>query len=181
MTGQLRELERVERRALTALRCIDATTRAPIDEPLIVSAPGARLVRNRTGLYVVRSWTRLATHETAFDQPPAAPPIGSESLTLDVRDPSGRYLSRRVTVALPRDPSPARAGQADSLFRPVDVEMFPGASAPVSARSLLETMSGRIAWPIRPVAPRTAMPATDYSASRVKNRFTPSSQESSRG
>ena len=148
MTGHLRELERVERRALTALRCIDATTRAPIDDPLIVSAPGARLVRNRTGLYVVRSWTRLATHETAFDQPPAAPPIGSESLTLDVRDPSGRYLSRRVTVALPRDPSPARAGQADSLFRPVDVEMFPGASAPVSANwvelrvSVRETASG---------------------------------------
>jgi len=148
VTGELRELERGERRALAALRCIDATTLAPIDDPLIVSAPGARLVRNRTGLYVVRSWTRLAAHEHAFEAPPAAPPLGSEPLAVDVRDPSGRYLSRRVTVALPRDPSPARAGEPDSLFRAVDVAMFPSASAPVSANwvelrvTVRETVSG---------------------------------------
>jgi hypothetical protein len=148
VTRELHELERVERRALAALRCIDATTLAPIDDPLIVSAPGVRLVRNRTGLYVVRSWTRLATHEHAFDQPPAAPPLGSEPLGLDVRDPGGRYLARRVTLALPRDPSPARAGESDSLFRPVDVPMFPSASAPVSANwvelrvSVRETVRG---------------------------------------
>ena len=118
---------------LGALRCVDATTLMPIDEPLAVSAPGARLLRNQSGLYVIDGWTRLSTHEGAFDAPPAAPAVGSESLVLDVRDPTGRYLARRVAIALPRDPTPANVEQAGSLFRAVDVPMFPAASAPTSA------------------------------------------------
>lgn len=132
MTRALRERERVERRVLGALRCVDATTLAPIDEPFLVSAPGARLARNRSGLYVVRRWTGVAAHEDAFDEPPTTPPVGSEPLFIDVRDPRGRYLARRLSIALPRDPSPAGAGAADSLFRAVDVPMYPSASAPVS-------------------------------------------------
>ena len=131
MTFALRE--RVERRVLGALRCVDATTRMPIDEPLAVSAPGARLLRNQSGLYVIDGWTSLSTHEGAFDAPPAAPAVGSESLVLEVRDPTGRYLARRVAIALPRDPTPANVEQPGSLFRAVDVPMFPAASAPTSA------------------------------------------------
>jgi hypothetical protein len=133
MMRLLRERERVERRVLGALRCVDATTLALVDDPLIVEAPGARLLRNRSGVYVIRSWTRLAAHEDAFDVPPAAPALGSESLLVEVRDPNGRYLARRIAIALPRDPSPAHAGEADSLFRAVDVPMYPSASAPVGA------------------------------------------------
>ena len=125
--------ERVDRRVLGALRCVDATTLMPIDEPLAVSAPGARLLRNRSGLYVIQSWTRLATHEDVFEAPPAAPAVGSESLVVDVRDLSGRYLSRRVAIALPRDPTPANLELAGSLFRPVDVPMYPAPSAPTGA------------------------------------------------
>lgn len=148
MTGQLRELERVERRFLGALRFVDATTLATIDDPLIVSAPGARLTRNRAGLYIIRSWTTLAAHEDAFSEPPALPPVGNETLGIEVRDPGGRYLSRRVAIALPRDPSPARAGEANSLFQAIDVAMYASASAPVSANwvelraSVHETASG---------------------------------------
>jgi hypothetical protein len=50
-----------------------------------------------------------------------------------VRDPAGRYLARRVTIALPRDANPANAAQAGSLFRAVDVPMYPSASAPLGA------------------------------------------------
>jgi hypothetical protein len=125
--------ERLEQRVLGAIRCIDATTLAPIDDALIVSGDGARLSRNRSGLHVIRTWTRLAAHQDAFDAPPAAPALFSESLLLDVRDPAGRYLSRRVAIALPRDPNPANAGQAGSVFRAIDVPMYPAASAPVGA------------------------------------------------
>jgi len=131
MTFALRE--RVERRVLGALRLVDATTLVPIDDPLIVSAPGARLLRNRSGLYVIHSWTRLPTHEDAFDAPPAAPAVGSASLVLDVRDPAGKYLGRRIAIALPRDPTPANVEQSGSLFRAVEVPMYPAASAAVSA------------------------------------------------
>ena len=58
MTLALRE--RVERRVLGALRCVDATTLMPIDEPLAVSAPGACLLRNQSGLYVIDGWTSRA-------------------------------------------------------------------------------------------------------------------------
>jgi hypothetical protein len=133
VTGALRELERLEHRVLGAVRGVDATTLSVIDVPLNVSAPGARIVRNRSGLYVIRGWTRLAAHEDAFDQPPPAPAAGTESLPIEVRDPSGRYLARRVVLALPRNPDPARASEADSLFRAVDVPMYPSASAPLSA------------------------------------------------
>jgi hypothetical protein len=146
--GVLRELERFEHRVLGAFRCVDATTLAPIDDPLVVSAQGARFLRNRSGLYVVRSWTGLSAHEEAFEQPPAAPPIGSELLDVEVRDPGERYLPRRVRLALPRDPSPARAAEADSLFRAADVPMYPAASAPLGANwvelrvTVRETASG---------------------------------------
>jgi hypothetical protein len=125
--------ERVDRRVLGALRCVDATTLMPIDAPLAVSAAGARLLRNRSGLYVIQSWSRLPAHEEAFDAPPAAPAVGSESLALDIRDLSGRYLSRRTVIALPRDPAPANLALAGSLFRPVDVPMYPAPSAPTGA------------------------------------------------
>lgn len=131
MTFALRE--RLEQRVLGALRCVDATTLAPIDDALVVSADGVRLTRNRSGLYVIRSWSRLAAHQDAFEAPPAVPALFSESLTLDIRDPGGRYLARRVGIALPRDPNPANAAQAGSLFRAVDVPMYPAPSAPLSA------------------------------------------------
>jgi hypothetical protein len=140
--------ERVDHRVLGALRCVDATTLSAIAEPLIVSAPGTLLSRNTSGFYVIRSWTRLAAHESLFDDPPAAPPIGTELLVLEVHDPTGRYLSRRVAVALPRDPRPANAELAGSLFRAVDVPMYPAASAPTSANwvelraTLRETATG---------------------------------------
>ena len=133
MSAALRELERIDHRVLGALRCVDATTLAPIDDPLLVQATGAQLVRNPSGLYVIRKWIRLELHETAFDTPPATPPLGSESLVVEIRDPGGRYLPRRVTAALPRNADPAAAADTVSLFRPIDVPMYPTPSAPTGA------------------------------------------------
>ena len=131
----------------------------PIDEPLVVSAPGARLLRNRSGLYVIHSWTRLAAHEDAFDAPPAAPAVGSESLVLDVRDPSrqlsGAARRRSRCLAIPRRRTWSRP---DSLFRAVDVPMYPAASAPLSANwvelraTVRETGERRRAWAARSCA-----------------------------
>jgi hypothetical protein len=130
VTLALRELERVDSRVLGALRCIDAGTRSQIDDALEVEIAGARVRRNRSGLYVIVRADALAPHEAAFDAPPATPATASLSLQATVLDPAGRYLPRRFAVTLPRDPAPAHAAQAGSLFRPVDLPMFPGASAP---------------------------------------------------
>jgi hypothetical protein len=126
----LRELERVETRVLGAVRCVDAVTRTQIDTPLQVQVAGATVRRNRGGLYVLVRADALAAHETAFALPPAAPALGSVALPLTVHDPLGRYLPRRATLALPRDPL---AGQPDSLFTPVELALYPAAAAPTSA------------------------------------------------
>jgi len=145
MSLAMREIERVERRVLGALRCIDATTRAGIDTPLQVTVETARIQRNRSGLYVIATATALAEHEAAFAQPPALPALGSVHLSAMVTDPSGRYLPRRVTLSLPRDPLP---DHADALFRPVEVALYPSSIAPVGENwavlrvSLVETASG---------------------------------------
>jgi hypothetical protein len=49
---------------------------------------------------------------------------------LQVQDPAGQYLPRRATIDLPRDPDPANAAQSNSLFRAVDVSLFPTPAAP---------------------------------------------------
>lgn len=129
-----REVERAERRVLGALRCVDATTGAPLDRPLRVQAPeGARIERNRSGLLVIHEWPPLALHMAAFTAAPDDVPVGSLTLMLTVSDPLGHYLPRLVRVNLPRDPDPAHAGQADSLFRPMNVPMYPSATGRVGA------------------------------------------------
>lgn len=144
----MREIERVERRVLGALRCVDATTRAGIEAPLRVEVETARIQRNRGGLYVITGATALAEHETAFAQPPAAPAKGTVRLGATITDPSGCYLPRCATLMLPRDPLPDHAANPDALFRPIELAMFPSNIAPVGENwaalhvSLSETASG---------------------------------------
>jgi len=130
----LRERERVEQRVLGAIRCIDATALVPLTLPLTVTGAGASFLRNRSGLYVIHEWTGLAAHATVFDAAPALPAVGeAPPLDLSITEPSGHYLPRRIRLALPRDPNPANAAAANSLFRPVDIPMYPSPHAAVGA------------------------------------------------
>lgn len=145
----LRELERLERRVLGALRCVDATTGAPLDIPLRLDAPAdVRIQRNRSGIFVVHAWAPLAAHTAAFASAPATPLPGTHLLTLRLSDPLGGYLPRVVSMALPRDADPAHAAQNGSLFRPQEVAMYPSSNARVGANwaalsvSLFEIGSG---------------------------------------
>jgi len=150
VTRTFQELERVESRVLGAFRCFDASTDGDIGPPLTLRALNgpARFVRNRGGLYVVTSWSELATHESSFIDPPADPDVGSRELTISIADPTGRYLPRRVRLRLPRDPDPANADDPESLFQPAQVPMYPAASATTGANwsvlrvTVLEAGSG---------------------------------------
>lgn len=128
-----RELERVERRVLGAMCCVDATTGAPLSHPLRIAAPaGARIQRNRSGLFVIHDWAPLAHHTSAFLNAPAEPAAGeAPPLTVTVSDPSGQYLQRLVRVDLPRDAASANAGLPGSLFRSLMVPMYPSAASRV--------------------------------------------------
>jgi hypothetical protein len=135
MTRAFREIERVQSRALAALRFVDAATRAPIPTALTLRVLDgrARLVRSAGGDWVVASWTELAEHEAAFAAPPAAPPIGSVPLRLTVADPTGLHLPRALSLGLPRDADPTHAAEAGSLFRAVEVPMYPAPGAAAGA------------------------------------------------
>lgn len=143
-----RELERHEDRVLGALQLVDAGTGASIDRSFDVRVLGpgqATLVRNRSGLYVIRHWSELAAHALPFDAPPLTPDVGAQALRLSISDPLGQYLPRIATLRLPRDPA---ANAPDSLFQPALVPLYPAASAATGANwallrvTLTETGSG---------------------------------------
>lgn len=136
-----RPLERLERRVLCALRFVDASTGALVREPLVVSVAGARVQRNRSALWVLDQVPALATHEAAFDAPPALLPLGSVALPLTVSDPTGRYLPRRAALALPRDAAPSNAATPASLFQPIGIRLFPAAAAAIGANWALLRVS----------------------------------------
>lgn len=126
--------EAVSHRVLGALRLVNAATGAQANDSFQVSAPGLKFVRNRIGYYVIYSASRpvaLRAHADAFEQPPATPPLRSETFVGEII-PAGRlYLPRTFEVSLPRDPNPANSAQATSLFQPVNVSLFPSATSSV--------------------------------------------------
>jgi hypothetical protein len=127
----LRALENVDRRVLGAVRFLDATTQLKIADGLRVQAETATLRINGSGLFVIWSAQGLEAHEDAFESPPAAPAVGNVQVVLTVFDTASRYLTRRCTLRLPRDPDVDKIGLTSSLFRPVDVRLFPAPTAPV--------------------------------------------------
>ena len=122
----------LDRRALGAIRFVDAVTGVEADAPLRVRADGVRWIRNRRGWWIVASAPGLEAHTGAFAAPPAQPPVGSVRVDFVVEDPSGKYLARRAATALPRDPDPAKAALPGSLFLPQDVLLFRAPAAAVA-------------------------------------------------
>lgn len=125
-------MDTLDRRVLGAIRFVDSATRNRVEGGLTVESPQAVLRVNRLGLWVIHEANGLEAHTKQFESQPAAPPLESIAVTLTVNDPAGRYLARRATVRLPRDPDPAKANRPESLFRPIDIALF---RAPASAAS----------------------------------------------
>jgi hypothetical protein len=122
----------VDARVAGAVRFVDSVTAAPIDTRLQVTAPGASLLRNRSGLYVLHDVAGLAEYQAHFDAPPAVPAPGSVEVVLSVQDPDGRYLPRAAALSVPRNPALPPSDPA-SLFHPVDIPLYRASSAPLAA------------------------------------------------
>ncbi len=121
--------ERIEGRVLGALRVVDHATALPLRAPLRLHSDTARVLRNRSGLYVITEAEGLQEHAAAFARPPDTPAPGSVVYRFTIVDPAQRYLPRQLRVPLPRVPEPTHA---DSLFTPRDVPLYPAASAGLS-------------------------------------------------
>lgn len=117
--------EHIDRRIIGAVRLVDANTGLQVPGPLSLDAEGVRFLRTRRDLYVICRAPGFREYTRAFDAPPALPPLQSVDLTLNVSDPTGRYFPRQSTLSVPRDPDPANANTEQSVFRPMDVALFP--------------------------------------------------------
>jgi hypothetical protein len=121
-------LEVVDRRVLAALRFVSAATGLPVEGSPAVSASGLRFVRNRLGLLVVYRADGYRAQTDAFEGQPGGVPVSFQGVVVD---PDRRYLPRRFTLDLLRDADPQSAGDAGSLFTPVEVELY---LSPTAAR-----------------------------------------------
>jgi hypothetical protein len=166
-------LERSDRRILAALRWVDATTGLAIAEPMQVQSPGVQLVRNASGYLVVMAAPGIpTTYTNAFQEAPATPLINSVVVDLTITDPTGIYLPRRYTLKLPRNPDPDQANSPDSLFRPVDVQLYRSpAAATLSTWAVLratvtDQTNHRLPWALI----RVTQPSTKLSLSQADDR-----------
>ncbi len=125
--------ENLDRRYLGALKCIDRAAGFHLTRLIRVSSDDLVFIRNRSNLYVIKTAAGLEPHLDAFDAAPDAPPAGSLSFDVDVVDPSHRYLPRRIAIALPRDADPANADNDDSIFKPIEVPLYPSPNASLAA------------------------------------------------
>ncbi|HYV43402.1 MAG TPA: hypothetical protein VFA20_01015 [Myxococcaceae bacterium] len=127
--------ETLEHRALAAIRFLDEETRQPVRAPLKLSGDGMRFVRNLRGLHVLTDAPGFSDYADSYDLPETPPPTAT--FTITASDPSHTYLARRFTVQLPRDPTPGADEDlpSDSVFKPVEVLLYPSPVARASAGS----------------------------------------------
>jgi len=115
--------EYIDRRVLGAVQPVDVNTRLPIGGPFSIAGEDIGFQRNRSGLQVIMRAKGFEEYTLAFQSPPAH---AGASFPLTAGDPTGRYLPRLVSLALPRSPDP----EADnSVFRPFQIAMYPSPTA----------------------------------------------------
>lgn len=120
--------ELVDHRYLGAISFLDRITGTLVTAPLQLAARGVTLRRNRSALYVITAAPDFDRYVASFNDP--TPPVGGQrSCIFSCSDPAGNYLPRSFTILLPRDPASANVANSDSLFRPVEVPLYPTAKA----------------------------------------------------
>lgn len=137
-------VQNLERRVLAAVRFVNAVTGSGIADPLRVSGPMVLVVRNRSGLYVIREADGFDDYTLAFAAPPA-PPAGARRFTLSVEDPKRRFLPRSFGFTLPRKSAPQV--DAESMFAPLLIDMYPAAASPTAPNWALLRVRVELAGP----------------------------------
>lgn len=122
-------LEKIERRVLGAVRCLDGTTAQPIARRISITGERMTFVRNLGGLYVVMQASELEKYTESFQAQPTDVTVESVTRRVTVHDPLGLYLPRQMMLSLPRDSSAENATNETSLFRSVDIHLFASPAA----------------------------------------------------
>jgi hypothetical protein len=130
-----RTFEWLDRRALAALRFVDAVSGVPVEGRIALAAAGVSVVRKRSGDIVVLAAPGLEEHRSSFLAPPATPAIGTVPVAIDARPLSPAYAARRFALRLPRDPDPDNRDDPDSLFNAAIVELLPSPAYQASGQA----------------------------------------------
>ena len=119
----------LERRILGAFRMVSAITATSIDSDFALDAGELDVLRNRSGIYVVRDAPGM--HElTLKSEVPGVTIPAQQQFELTVRDDSRVYLPRRFKLKLPRKIAPA--SDQDSVMNAVQVQLYPTSAAPTA-------------------------------------------------
>lgn len=117
----------LDRRALALFRLTDAYGRAVADQIAFVG-DGAAVAGKGDGRFALIAAAGLGDYVKSFVAP-GAPAVGALTATIDITPLGPGLAPRRITVKLPRDPDPAHAATAASLFQPIAVDILPAATA----------------------------------------------------
>jgi hypothetical protein len=118
----------LDRRALALVRLVDAWGR-PVVGPVAIEGPGVRVAAKGEGRFAILTAAGLEAYTAQFTLPPAKPAIASVPVALDLTPADRALAPRRFELRLPRDPAPAHAAQAASLFQSVEIELLPSSRA----------------------------------------------------
>lgn len=125
--------EHVDNRVVGAIRWVDSITKSTITRPLVTKSPTALLVRNLSGLSIIKTAIGLEKYHHAFAleslRPEDVKTDESVEVTGEVRDPGDSYLPRAFTIMVPRPAKPDQPLPANSLFKPVEIQLLPGRQA----------------------------------------------------
>jgi hypothetical protein len=124
--------ELIERRVLGAIDFVDAIAGAPVREPVLARAEGAKLVRGRGGRLIIWEANGLESHAASFLNAPADPPLQSVPLQISITEAGREFLPRRATIRLPRDTNPENANSAASIFQPIRITLFASPAAAIA-------------------------------------------------
>ena len=118
-----------ERRILGAFRMVNATTGISVDSDFVVDAGPLNVLRNRSGVFVVRDGPGMRDLTYKADVQGVAIP-GQQQFQLTVTDDRQDFLPRRFKLNLPRKIAPA--SDPDSVFNAVKVQVYPTAAGQVA-------------------------------------------------
>jgi len=118
-------LSTVDRRVLGAFQCVDAITRQPVLDRVLASTGELDLRPKANGVFVVFGAPGMRALTTQFE--PKLPWPAPTPFIVSLTPAGGRYLPRRVSIALPRSPTPMT--DASSSMIPQAVTLFPSAAA----------------------------------------------------
>lgn len=171
MNARFRVVETLDHRVLGAVRFVDGATGQQVERPLQVDAPGVRWIRNRRNLHVVADAPGLGALTEAFEYPDPAD-VEPVTVAATVRDPAGGYVARSFSFELPRDPDPASADNATSLFLPLDVPLYPSPSASAVAgwAALRASVIDAADAPVEGALIRVVRPGTDPAGDKILAR-----------